>query len=325
MDPTESGLAVTGMIGAGEIAALSAAALWAVTSLFYSRAPLTAWQINFAKNNLATLLLCGHLLLLSTLRGQPMFAADSRTWFLLSVSSVVGILIGDTFYFRSLQILGPRRALIVSTSSPLFATLIGWVALSEPLSLVSLTGILVTLGGIVIVVAERGAQAESGVLFPASGLRGVSMGLAGAVCNAVGAAFSRMGTQGSDWAANSGCDPLEATLIRVGVAAAASLLTALAARRLISTIRTVYQWSALRVYGPAVIFGPWLGIWMSQIAYKKSHLAIAITLTCTTPLFVLPVLRVIYGHRITFRGLAGCLVAILGVYLTVAGDGSLGD
>ena len=88
---------------------------------------------------------------------------------------------------------------------------------------------------------------------------------------------------------------------------------------LISTARRSFDWSALKTYLPAVVCGPWLGIWMSQIAYRHTQLAIAITLTCTTPLFVTPILRIVYGYRITVRGILGAVVALVGVYLTVAG------
>ncbi len=101
-------------MGTGELAALTAAALWAVSSLFYGRTPLSAWQINFGKNLLASVILSIHLAIATGLAGRPMFAADRNTWLLLAVSSLIGIVIGDTFYFRSLQILGPRRALIVA-------------------------------------------------------------------------------------------------------------------------------------------------------------------------------------------------------------------
>ena len=311
---------MTGILGTGEIAALSAAALWALSSLFYGRTPLTAWQMNFGKNCLATLLLCAHLGIATGIAGRSMFAADANTWLLLGISSVIGILAGDTFYFRSLQILGPRRALIVSTTSPLFATIIGWFTLEEPLSPISLMGILMTLGGISFVVSERGAASEVVSPFPASATRGILMGLGGAICNACGATFSRLGTQGSAAWSASGCDPLEATLIRVSVAAASGILMALLTGRLISTAKKTFHPSSLRFYGPAVFVGPWLGIWMSQIAYKHCLLAIAITLTSTTPLFVMPMLRVFYGQRITLRAFSGALVALAGIYLTVAGD-----
>ena len=306
-------------MGTGELAALTAAALWACSSLFYSRTQLSAWQINFGKNILASVILCLHLYILTSLAGQSMFAADRNTWLLLAVSSFVGIVIGDTFFFRSLQILGPRRALIVSTTSPLFATIAGWLGLGESLTIVSLLGILLTLTGIIVVIAERSSGKEIVSHLPASMTRGVIMGLLGSICNAGGATFSRLGTLGSETLSASGCDPLEATVIRVVVAAGASISVALATRTLITTARRSFDWSTLKTYLPAIICGPWLGIWMSQIAYRHSQLAIAITLTCTTPLFVMPLLRILYGYRITIRGFIGAIVALLGVYLTVAG------
>lgn len=304
-------------MGIGEFSALAAAALWACSSLFYGRTKLTAWQINFGKNAIASVLLCLHLFIVTSWAGRSMFACDRATLFLLSISSVIGILIGDTFYFRSLQILGPRRALIVSTVSPLFAATIGWIALKETLTATRVLGVLLTLLGVIVVIAERGGAKEAPGHFPASSRRGITMGLLGAICNAIGATFSRLGTKGSTYWNAAGCEALEATVIRVCVAAAGCILLALLSRSLFSTARQSFSKPALRSYLPAVICGPWLGIWMSQLAYKNCQLAVAITLTCTTPLFVLPILRIVYGHQITLRGIAGTLIALIGVYLTV--------
>ena len=142
-------------------------------------------------------------------------------------------------------------------------------------------------------------------------------GLFGAVLNAVGATFSRLGTSGSEYWDIRGCDPLQATVIRVCVAGVASVATALAIRSLVTTARASFGWPRLKYYLPAVFCGPWFGIWMSQIAYKHSPLAIALTLTCTTPLFAIPLSRIVQGTPISIRGLCGALVALIGVYLTV--------
>ena len=306
------------MTGPGELAGLAAAGFWACASLFYSRTKLTAWQINFGKNLLASVVLLVHLSLVTLPFGRSLFQADLRTTLLLAGSSIFGILVGDTFYFRSLQILGPRRALIVSTASPLFATTVGWMFLHESLTSTSLLGILMTLGGILIVISERSDGQEMPGLFPSTIVKGVLCGLAGAVCNAGGATLSHIATHGAVDSGSQGCDALEATVIRVCVAAAGSLLSAIAAGRLKPTMSAAFEFNALKSYGPAVICGPWLGIWMSQIAYRNSLLAIAITLTCTTPLFAMPLTRILYGHRMTIRGLLGAVVALTGVYLTVA-------
>lgn len=313
-------------MGTGEFAGLAAAAFWACSSLFYTRTPLTAWQLNFGKNILASLLLLSHLAIVTSQSGSPLFTADIRTVTALALSSVIGIVIGDTFYFRSLQLLGPSRALVVNTTSPLFATLIGWFVLGERHSWLTLSGILVTLAGVAVVVSERSgcdedalAAAQQERRSPGGVRSGVIAGLCGAVLNAVGAAFSRLGTSGSAYWNIGGCDPLQATVIRVCVAGLASIITAMAIRTFVVTSQTAFGWKRLRYYLPAVVLGPWMGIWMSQIAYKNALLAVALTLTCTTPLFAIPLSRVVHGTPISIRGLCGTLVALAGVYMTVAG------
>lgn len=308
--------------GTGELAALAAAALWACSSLFYSRVRLTAWQINFGKNALATGILLLHLGLQALLLQVSPFTADLRAVTWLVLSSLTGIVIGDTLYFRSLQILGPRRALIVSTTSPLFAVSAGWLLLSEPLSLQALLGLCVTLAGVFLVVTDRPSAGETAGHYPASVLRGVLAGLGGAVCNACGAMFSHLATHtpaSSDAAGPVGCSPLEATFIRVGFAAVLSTIVLGLSGRLRETARPAFDPAILRTYLPAVICGPWLGIWMSQIAYRDSLLAVANTLTCTSPVFVLPLVRLAFGTPISLRALAGAVISVLGIYLTVAG------
>ena len=85
--------------GSGEMAALAAAALWACSSLFYSKVRLTAWQINFGKNVLASGILLLHLSLQSLFLDTPLLSVDRRAAFWLVLSSLTGIVIGDTLYF----------------------------------------------------------------------------------------------------------------------------------------------------------------------------------------------------------------------------------
>ncbi|MFN4919930.1 MAG: DMT family transporter [Planctomyces sp.] len=312
------------MPGSGELAALAAAGLWACSSLFYSRVRLTAWQINFGKNVLASGILLLHLGLQALVLRTSLLSVDQRAVVWLVLSSLTGIVIGDTLYFRSLQILGPRRALIVSTTSPLFAASAGWLLLSEPLSVMALSGLIVTLTGVFLVVTDRPVSGETAGHFPASVLRGVLAGLGGALCNASGAMFSHLATHtsvssGSELTTAVTCSPLEATFIRVGFAAVLAAVVLTATGRLKATARPAFDPAILRTYLPAVICGPWLGIWMSQIAYRDSLLAVANTLTCTSPIFVLPLVRLAFGTPISLRALAGAVISVGGIYLTVAG------
>ncbi len=307
------------LLDSGPAAALAAAGLWAASSLIYSRVRLTAWTLNFGKNVAGST-----LLLLAWMAGLGGAGTGSSitgvTLGLLVLSSLSGIVLGDTLYFRSLQILGPRRALMLSTTSPLFGLLIGTVFLQQFLSLVNLLGIALTLAGVLIVIRERAAITDAAAFHTGDSGTAVLLGFAAAASTAVGGMFSHVATR--DAGSGEGCTAFEATVIRVVTAAVASGLILLLQRRLRQTSRNVFSPVTLRSYLPAVVMGPVLGIWMSQIALQKSLLAIAITLTSTTPLFAIPLSRVAFGTPISARAVCGALLAVLGVFLTVHEESS---
>jgi drug/metabolite transporter (DMT)-like permease len=68
------------------------------------------------------------------------------------------------------------------------------------------------------------------------------------------------------------------------------------------------------------VLGPVLGVWLSLVAlaYARST-AVASTLLATSPLFVIPVARVVHGTPITLRAVLGAGVAIGGVALLTLG------
>lgn len=296
-------------MGIGEISSLFAAALWATGSLIYGRTRLSAFSMNLAKNLLGATFLACHLRAETALRHAPMFAADRVAWQWLMLSGLIGIVAGDTFYFRSLQILGPRRALIVSTTAPLIAAILSQAFLGEVLGAVAICGMALTLGGVAHVILDRRAVSEAPGFFPGTTRQGVIMGLLAALCNAAGAVASRFGM--------AECAPLEAATIRLIVSAAATVLIVVAGGRVIAVLTTILTRDVLLRLLPAVTCGTWLGIWLSQVGYKYSSVAIAMTLMATTPLFAIPLVRIVYGHPITLRSLFGAAIAMGGVYLTV--------
>lgn len=298
-------------MGVGETAALTAALCWASASLLYGRTRLTAVGLNFGKNLLASGLLLLQLLVVAQWSDGALLTADLKTWGWLGLSGLFGIVMGDTLYFRSLQILGPRRALIVSTTAPVFATALGFLFLSEAITGFILTGIALTVGGIMVVVADRASVAESPGLFPGSTKAGIAAGLAGAICQALGGLFSRIGMEhvGS----------IEGAFIRLVVSALTMIVVVAWQRRLNTTVRQLADRRLLRTFVPAVLMGTWLGIWLSQVAYKHAPVSIVTTLLCTTPIFAVPLVRLFDRHRISRRAIWGTVVAVMGIVLVVQG------
>ena len=311
-------------MGIGESAALSAAFLWTVSSFLWGRIKLKAIELNAAKNLIGVVLIGLHILVLSFLFSGPIsdgtaevashgfqFRATATAWGWLGLSGVIGIVIGDTFFFRSLQILGPRRALMMATFSPLFAVAIGWVVLGEALLPLQIVGVLTTAVGIVIVISERRGRQEALDLYPGTPTAGVLLGLGAAVCQAAGGTISKMGMIVDD------CSPLEASLIRMIFAAVGTMLILALRRKTQEFFRAFLKWEELRKILLASAIGTWLGIWLSQVAFKETQVGIAQTLLSTSPLFAIPLVRIIQGHKASALAIAGTLVAVIGIALAV--------
>lgn len=291
----------------GEAAGIAAAFCWAIGSVLFARITLAPSAINLFKNSLAGLLLILTVLLVS--RG---FAADIESLAWLVASSVIGLVIGDTYHFRSLQILGPRRAVTLETLAPPFSVAAGWVFLGERPSLAITLGMVITLLGILFVVGERSARVGN-VNTQHSVQMGALYGVLAALGQAVGAALSKVGIQrleslSTEWAA-----PLEAACIRLVAASLIGFALAAAAGKIghwrLHLVRTG-EW---KVLAPASVVGCYSGVWLSMVAFQRTEVAVATTLTALTPIFVLPLVYYLLRERVSRRAVLGALLAVLGV------------
>ena len=297
-------------MNSGEIAALVAALLWTFSSMFWGMVKIPAFTLNACKNIIGSTFILLHLLCIWLLFGSVSFTTNPADWGWLTLSGLVGIVAGDTLYFRCLQILGARRALLISCASPLFATILGFQFLGQQIGWVVLAGILLTVLGVATVVSDRRADVEAPGLLPGRFEMGIALGLLGAVCQAVGGMFSTLGLKGD-------CGALEATMIRLVVAGIATVLMLMAQSETRKSLAKTFRFEYLKIIVPATAIGTWLGIWSSQISYKYADLAIAQTLMSTCPLFAIPVVWFAFGHKATRLAIIGTIVAIVGIGLTV--------
>jgi drug/metabolite transporter (DMT)-like permease len=302
-------------MGIGEWAALGAALLWTLSSMLWGRIDLSALSINLCKNIIGTILIAINMFVLASFSQLEPFSADTESWMWLGLSGIVGIVIGDTFYFRSLQILGPRRALMMATTGPIFSAILGWMFLREDLMYWAIVGIVMTISGVIVVVADRKAAKEAPGLMPGRIRLGVMAGVMGAVCQAVGGVLSKKGMR--DEAGVEICNALEATFIRIMIAGIATVIIVLLRKELVAITKKAIQWNTLRLLVPATALGTWLGIYLSQIAISNTDVAIAQTLLSTCPLFAIPIVWIVSKHRVTALSIIGTIIALVGIGLVV--------
>jgi len=288
----------------GELAALSAAFLWALATALYSGIGqhIPPLELNLAKGVIATAM----LLLTLILHGDLLTTIEPLALGLLLLSGVVGIGLGDTAYLESLKRLGARRTLILEMLAPPSAGLIALIFLGERPGIGAWCGIALTLLGVAWVVTERAPDLHDS---PKRLWRGTSFGLLAALAQASGAVLSHAAlTQTS-------ISPLWSTLFRL----AAGVLTLLLWLPL--TKQPVGHWLKLqqsRQLWGVIVFatftGTYLGIWLQQTSLKFTNAGIAQTLLATSPLFVLPI-AACRGEAVSRRAILGALIALGGIGL----------
>lgn len=289
----------------GELAALGAAAAWAVTALAIEGGArrigsltvnLVRLIFGFAFLSLAGLLVRGVLLPLD---------ATAHNWAWLAVSGLVGFTFGDLCLYRAYLVLGPRLSSLMMALVPPITALIGWMALGETLTRRDLLGMTLTVVGIGWAILERGRGAEAGPL--SISFAGVALGFGGALGQAVGLILSKIGM--------AGYDVFAATQVRVlaGTVGYALLFFAL---RWWPNVRTgIRDGKALGFSALGAFFGPFLGVSLSLIAVRETVAGVAASIMALTPVLIIPLVIVLRKERVGLGGFAGALVAVTGVAL----------
>jgi len=282
----------------GQLAALLAASFWAVATVLYHRAGshFSPLQMNLVKGVIATPL----LFIVSWLLGNSL-TLTSGLW-LLAVSGVIGITIGDSCHFAALRRLGPWHAMLLEYLAPPLAAFMAWVFLADGLTAIEVTGAVITLSGVLIVVTEKAPDKQ-----PALSLAGILFGCGAALCQASGLvmAFSVLQTES--------INAIDAAFVRL---AAGSVLLAIivglsqrkAYRAIVSQLQSI---NPLPLLG-AIVFGTFLAIWLQQISIANINPGLTQTLLSTAPLFLIPI-SLLKKQKITPRSVIGALISLAGI------------
>ncbi|MGD1849194.1 MAG: EamA family transporter, partial [Cyanophyceae cyanobacterium] len=242
----------------------------------------------------------------------------------LALSGALGIGVGDTAYFGALNRLGPRLALLLEAVAPIVTAALAWVRLQEELTLTTLLGRGIAIGGITWTLAEQTAASVASVGSQAK-LRGVIWGIVAALAQASSSVIARGTLVAGD------VDPLESALVRLGAGSALALAIA-TTLQLFKPSQSDPPLGSLEAPGAkvqpslslnagfrlvlATVLGTYLGIWLQQTALKYTLAGIAQTCLATTPLFILPILYCT-GERFSKRAIAGAMVTVLGIIVLV--------
>ena len=144
-------------MGWGEFFALSSAFFWALGIVLFRRAgeTLPPFETNLFKNLLGFALMWPTILVLDGL-SPPDFSTTEII--VVVLSGFLGIAVADTWYLRSLHLVGASRMGIISSLLSPFVILLSVLFLSESLSLFQMSGFALVMAGLLLVSWQANAE-----------------------------------------------------------------------------------------------------------------------------------------------------------------------
>ena len=289
----------------GEVVSLLTAVCWSTNAVLFAKAGqrVGSTTVNIARLGVA---LIAMLLLHTVIYGTPFpFSAGPVRIAWLAASGLIGFSLGDALLFESLVLLGPRLAMLVMTLWPVFAALMAWAFLGQTMNPPKVAAMLVTLGGIALVVAEKNGTAMD-ANEPKRFALGVLLALGGALGQAVGFIFSKFGMAG-------GLGAISANVVRVSAGLLALASWQALRGDLMPNLRKLSDRRAAWFITLGAVFGPVIGVMMSLFAIDHArYLGVASTLMSLSPVILLPFSVIIDKEKISLRAIAGTIVSIAG-------------
>lgn len=298
----------------GEMAALSTAFFWAFTTLFFAAAGrmIGSFKVNKIRLVLAALIYTIVLLISKGHIFPDNLTLNHILW--LGASGIIGFVIGDGAGFKAMVIIGPRLAVLVYSSAPVIATLMAWIMLGEKLHLLDLLGIFLTVGGIAWVVSERAYENRPKIEnHPDTGSKAYAVFLAfiWGFGQAAGLVLSKQGMLYT----GTPIEPMEASYIRILVAMVVIWTISALRGNLLETIKATRNFKAVGMMLGGAVCGPFLGVWMSLVGVKYIAAGIAATLNSTTPIWMLPLVRIVHKEHLNSRIILGTIITVGGIAL----------
>ena len=283
----------------GIISALGAASSWTYACFLWRRQTkyFSASQINIIKNIIAFLIFFPFLLTID-------FQSRSAEIFILLLSGVIGIAIGDSFYIISLKILGTRNTLTVEALSPILATILGSFLLNEMLSLQVYLGILIVSISLIGVVLQKTVDNNDRTSSLAN-QKGFVFAFLSVFCAVIAATLSRLVLTNSD------LNPFQTTEIRLLGSIVA--LIPFSKKNIINSIEGLsFENKSRLLY--ATFLGTNVGILLQQNVFKILPIGLGWTLLSTSPAIALFFARE-EGEEINGKTLILTATIILGIYI----------
>ena len=161
----------------GDFYAILTALCWSCGVIFFEIAGrvLNSLQISLLKNIVGVLGFISFIIL----QGDPFPDFKGQEYFILIISGIIGVAIGDILFLASLRRIGSSLSAIVSTGYTISIFILAFLMFGEVISFISYLGGVLVILGVVIGTIDRDLERT-----PKEILYGVSFGLLANLCTA---------------------------------------------------------------------------------------------------------------------------------------------
>jgi drug/metabolite transporter (DMT)-like permease len=289
----------------GEIAAFVTAVCWTVTPIAFEAAGkrVGSLTVNFIRLIIAFVLIGSF-----TLVTRGMFLpidATSTNWTWLTLSGLIGFVIGDLFLFEAYVRIGARISLLIMAAVPPITALAGFIILHETLTVLDLLGMIITVGGIALVILVKGKEAKKVQL--SHPLRGIIYAFIGALGQSFGTVCSKFGM--GDYNA------FAATQIRIIAAIVGFSVVVTARKHWKNIFQSLKDYTAIKSIAIGSVFGPFIGVSLSLLAVQHTTTGVASTITSISRILIIPISIFVFKEKVSAKEIVGVFITIAGVSL----------
>lgn len=283
----------------GFIAALASAASWAFATVLFERigkvVPYTG--ITFLKGLFSIVLMLGF-----AIYNGNLFECGFKEFAILAMSGIIGISIGDTLFFKSLQELGAKMQVLFFMLGQVVTMLLSFLLLGDILSIMEYVGIFILLGGVVIVTWGRQEDHPNKKA-------GLISGFLSILCYSISSIMIKVSI--------GDIDIVSATFYRMIFGTLVVMLAGFTYGKFTAWIRPLQDIKLFGLFLLNVVVITFGGFMLSMLAIKNISVSLASALSTTEPLFVLAFAFFINKEKIIGRELLGALITILGLLIII--------
>ena len=230
-------------------------------------------EINFLKNIIAFIIFSPFFLIFN-------YSTHYKYFLILLLSGVIGIGLGDTFYLKSLNLIGTRKTLSIEALSPLIAAITGTLFIDDHLNIKAWMGIVIVSGALVKIIRTKNylRNKDSKLITNNNSLGNYVFAFLSVLCAVVAAVLSRYVLLESD------LTPIFTTEIRLfGSIIFLCLITKMKFNLFINNFDTKEK----NQFIVSILLGTNIGIFLQQIVFQYFPIGIGWTLLSISPIISL--------------------------------------